>query len=72
MIPGHGLRITTMKFMELKINNMKPTLKDQSILILQSIRELREIYGPVPDYRIKRQLVNTRKYCRTVNMNNNK
>ena len=45
---------------------MKPTLKEQGVMILQSIRELREIYGPVSDYRIKRQLVNTRRYCRTV------
>lgn len=44
---------------------MKPTLKEQGVMILQSIKELREIYGPVSDYRIKRQIVNTRKFCRT-------
>lgn len=72
MLLENGAAFTTMKFMGLIINNMKPTLKEQGVMILQSIRELREIYGPVPDYRIKRQLVRTRKYCRTVNMNNNK
>lgn len=35
-------------------------------MIMKKIRELREIYGPVTDFRIKRQLARTRKYCRTV------
>jgi hypothetical protein len=45
---------------------MTTTIQDRAKLILQSIRELRQQDGPVHPFRIKRQLVNTRKFCKTI------
>lgn len=59
-------RWQTNLFKNKKMKQPNISLKDRAELILQSIRDWQRENGPVSDFRIKRQLAVTRKFCKTV------